>query len=349
MTGILTIGWSGTREARDTAGLVDKLSVLAAAVLLTASTAATVLEQSALPGEPSRAERDGAGTGPTTLPTKEIMVGAYGGAPYTYPSPVRIHKDGAEDFTIDPVHWHADPFHNPIYYGARVIRWFTGGKAGMMVDFIHSKAMADLDKEAAFSGQIDGKPLPARARIRDIVNKFEFSHGHNMLLFTGLLRLPSIGARLSPYVGAGAGVLLPHTEIGLAAPGHPRTYEYNFAGPAGQALFGLEVRLSRMSFFVEYKFTYGQYDAPLSQKDGKLARRRPVAAIPALAQRRAAGGRAHRHADRQPSGGERSRRALRGPPRDPVIIAQTCKAGRLSAQRSRTARREWRGSRPAPG
>jgi hypothetical protein len=188
--------------------------------------------------------------------------------PYTYPSAVRIGKPGADAFTIDPVHWYTDPFRSPIYYGARVAQWFTGGKAGMMVDFIHSKAMARLDEEAAFSGQIDGQALPPRARIRDIVKKLEFSHGHNMLLFTGLLRLPGIGPRLSPYVGAGAGVLLPHTEVALAAPGHPRTYEYNYAGPAGQALIGLEVRLARLSFFVEYKFTYGDYDAPLSQMEG---------------------------------------------------------------------------------
>jgi hypothetical protein len=268
MTGILTIAWDGAREDGGGARLLDKLSVLAAAILLSASTAMTVLEQSALPAEPGSAASGGKGAAPTTLPARETMVGAYGGAPYTYPSPVRIHKEGAEDFTIDPVHWFGDPFHNPIYYGARVAQWLTGGKAGLMLDFIHSKAMAELDKEAAFSGQIDGKPLPPRARISDIVKKLEFSHGHNMLLFTGLLRLPSIGARLSPYVGAGAGVLLPHTEVGLAAQGHPRTYEYNYAGPAGQALVGLEVRLSRLSFFVEYKFTYGRYDAPLSQMEG---------------------------------------------------------------------------------
>jgi hypothetical protein len=138
----------------------------------------------------------------------------------------------------------------------------------MMVDFIHSKAMARLDEEASFSGTVDGTPLPARARISDIAKRLEFSHGHNMLLLNGLVRLPGIGGRLSPYVGAGAGVLLPHTEVELTAPGHPRTYEYNYAGPAGQTLIGLEVRLSRLSFFVEYKFTYADYDAPLSQMNG---------------------------------------------------------------------------------
>jgi hypothetical protein len=268
MTAILTIGWGEARPRSHARRPFETLSVLAAAALLVASTAASVLEQSALDAEPDRAARDGADGAAATLPAKETMVGAYTGVPYTYPNSVRIGKQGADALTIDPVHWYTDPFHNPIYYGARVAQWFTGGKAGMMVDFIHSKAMARLDEEAAFSGQIDGQTLPPRARIRDIVNKMEFSHGHNMLLLNGLLRLPSIGARLSPYVGAGAGVLLPHTEVGLAAPGHPRTYEYNFAGPAGQALLGLEVRLSRLSFFVEYKFTYGDYDAPLSQMEG---------------------------------------------------------------------------------
>lgn len=269
MTGILTIGWSGAQPASGAKRTLNTASTLVAAALLIASTAATIMEQSAAPAEPSRTEGSSSGNSAATLPTKETVVGAYTGAPYTYPSTVRIGKEGSDtDVTVDPVEWYTDPFHNPIYYGARVARWFTGGRAGMMVDFIHSKALAELDKEASFSGQINGEPVPARARIRDVVKKMEFSHGHNMLLFNGLLRLPSIGTRLSPYVGAGAGVLLPHTELTLRDDDDPRTYEYNYAGPAAQAIAGLEVRLARMSFFIEYKFTYADYDAPLSQMDG---------------------------------------------------------------------------------
>ena len=61
---------------------------------------------------------------------------------------------------------------------------------------------------------------------------------------------------------------LPHTEVQLAEQGATRTYDYNYAGPAAQALFGIEVRLSRLSFFVEYKFTYADYESPLSQMNG---------------------------------------------------------------------------------
>ena len=273
MTGILAIAW-GAQDApslpgpRDGRRLVQLLSVAAAAAIITASTAMTVMEQSALDNDPASAKRSASDAGPTALAGPETLVGAFTGVPYTYPSKVKIGKEGSPTFfSVDPVNWYTDPFHNPIYYGARVARW--GTRTGVMVDFIHSKAIARLDEEADFSGTIDGQPVPARAPIKDVVKKMEFSHGHNMLLFNGLLRLPGLGAHLSPYVGAGAGVLLPHTELHLTnAPGHPRTYEYNYAGPAGQALAGIEIRLSRMSLFVEYKFTYGQYGAPLSQMDG---------------------------------------------------------------------------------
>jgi len=268
MTGILTIGWGDTQPSSRRRRTFETISTLAAAALLTVSTAATIMEQSALSNDDAASGSATSGAA-ATLPTKETMIGAYTGAPYHYPSTVHIGKDGGPtDLTIDPVEWYGDPFHNPIYYGARVARWFGSGKAGTMVDFIHSKAMAELDKEASFSGTVNGEALPPRARIRDVVAKMEFSHGHNMLLFTGLMRLPSLGARISPYVGAGAGVLLPHAEVTLKSDSTPRTYEYNYAGPAGQALAGIEIRLSRMSFFVEYKYTYGAYDAPLSQLNG---------------------------------------------------------------------------------
>lgn len=267
MTRLIALDWDQSRSTSPASASFDRLTSLAAIAVVLVSSVATVLEQSNFDEQAGKAQQTNAEKLAGVLPAKETMVGAYMGAPHTYPSAVRIEKDGAYDFTIDPVHWKAQPFKSPVYYGARFARWFTGGRTGMMVDFIHSKAIADLKKEAAFSGTLDGKPLPPRAKISEIVRKLEFSHGHNLLTLNGLLRLPNIGARVSPYVGAGAGVLLPHTEVRLTN-GDPRTYEYNYAGPAGQALIGLEFRLSRMSVFLEYKFTYAQYEAPLSQMNG---------------------------------------------------------------------------------
>ena len=155
-----------------------------------------------------------------------------------------------------------------------------------MIDFIHSKAIAPLEEETGFSGTLDGAAAAAaRAHRRRRSDKLEFSHGHNMLLFNGLVRLPGIGARVSPYAGAGVGASLPHTEVELTNGGHPRTYEYNYAGPATQALLGVEIRLARVSFFVEYKFTYAHYERATVRGRGQLASARHVAAGEALVRR----------------------------------------------------------------
>ncbi len=91
----------------------------------------------------------------------------------------------------------------------------------------------------------------------------EFSHGHNMVTLNGMARLGAFIPFVRPYVGAGAGVSLPHTEIGFRSE-NGRTYEYQFAGFVAQGLAGIEVPLGRASVFIEYKFSYAPYDVPLS-------------------------------------------------------------------------------------
>jgi hypothetical protein len=50
---------------------------------------------------------------------------------------------------------------------------------------------------------------------------------------------------------------------------HDRTYEYQYAGPAFQLLIGVEFRIPRLSYFLEYKWTATSYRAPLHHRDGK--------------------------------------------------------------------------------
>ncbi|MEL7047957.1 MAG: hypothetical protein AAFO75_03190, partial [Pseudomonadota bacterium] len=65
---------------------------------------------------------------PSDEPTREWIVGAYGGVPYTYPSSVTLSDGKANDFQIDGVEWRGEPFIDPIYYGIRIQRWFEGGR-----------------------------------------------------------------------------------------------------------------------------------------------------------------------------------------------------------------------------
>lgn len=196
---------------------------------------------------------------------RETMLGFYSGLPHTLARDVSVTKTGVHDFTMKDVQWEGKPFVNPIYYGVRTTRWLTA-RSGAMLDFTHSKAISKRDVPYNFEGTLKGEPAPTTGTVDEHFGKLEASHGHNMLTLNGLLRLPGF-ARFWPYVGMGAGVSLPHMEVNLK--GEPRTYEYQYAGPVGQALAGIEIRLPRVSVFFEYKFSLAPYEVPLSGNNSK--------------------------------------------------------------------------------
>ena len=200
------------------------------------------------------------------VPGRETVFGAYLGAPYHYPSDFHLLKSGQTDLTIKDVEWYTHPFENPLYYGARIQRWLSGGRFATMIDFTHSKAYAPMKQERAFEGTINGKPAPKSGKPEDFFDKLEWTHGHNMLTLNGLMRFADFG-RVAPYAGIGAGISLPHSEIHLLSD-PARTYEYQYTGPVGQALFGIEFRLKTGSVFIEYKFTSADYWGPLTFRDG---------------------------------------------------------------------------------
>lgn len=232
---------------------------------------AMIVGQILMSADPADAGRNAQEPAQSTYapPTSEFMVAGYGGAPFTYPSDVSIKKEGLHDFTAKKVPWDGEPFYNPIYYGVRIVRWFEGGRTGAMLDFTHSKTLARLQDSVDFQGTINSAPAPARAKLEEVFRRLEASHGHNMLTLNGLMRLPDLGFRLHPYVGLGAGISLPHSEVQMMKdPG--RTYEYQYTGPVAQALIGIEFRIPRMSYFLEYKFTFARYTMPLTHTDGSI-------------------------------------------------------------------------------
>ncbi len=262
-------GWhSGGRRPRP--DVVEAWGcLLAIGALIAATLAGTLAQSPAGTATPSASSSQSSDVSTATPPVKEWMIAGYGGAPYTYNSDVTVKKSGTHDFTAHDVGWDGEPFIDPIYYGVRIVRWSEGGQTGAMLDFTHSKTLSRLDEQVKFSGTIDGAPAPETAKLRDIFRRLEASHGHNMLTLNGLLRLPALGPRLIPYVGLGAGISLPHSEVQMQNdPG--RTYEYQYTGPAVQAIIGLEFRVPRMSYFLEYKFTLANYEMPLTHQDGTI-------------------------------------------------------------------------------
>lgn len=266
-SGAMQLVWGSQGAARPT---VRDRALLLAGMLALGVTAATIAGIDVLPMSDvpdARASADAAptgGTGRFSLAAAEWQAGGYGGVSYTHPSVVEFKNPGRTDLRVEGFGWIGRPFKSPIYYGLRTIAWQPSSPFGAMLDFTHAKAIANAEDTATFTGTRDGKPMPKQAKIGDTFRHLEFSHGHNIVTLNAMARLGML-QRIRPYAGAGAGITLPHTEIGFKDD-NARTYTYQWAGFAGQALAGIEIPLGRVSVFVEYKFTYAPYRVPLSHE-----------------------------------------------------------------------------------
>lgn len=254
--------------------MLDKMAAVGAIVMLSA----TVLSSSAT------GDREEGSAGNVALPpiasswpnTNETVASAYLSAPYYYRSDLHLKRPNGTDLTLKKMGWDGDAFYFPIDGGARVIRW--AGSVGMMIDFMHNKAISRLGKGAhgrkikngivedvETTGTLNGKPAPSPLHLTDLLERLEFTHGHNVLLLSGLVRLPPLTPKIRPYLGVGFGVAVPHVETWFVGePPEKRTNEYQYAGPAFQILAGLELRIGRGSYYMEYKFVWSAIEAALT-------------------------------------------------------------------------------------
>ncbi|MCW4115944.1 porin family protein [Aurantimonas sp. MSK8Z-1] len=173
----------------------------------------------------------------------EYTISAYGGYNFTFDSNVDV--DNGPSSYSKTISWDGDSFGDPPYWGVRGTYWLSGwGKPnwGIAIDYSHAKVIAD--------------PKPAG------VTTFEFTDGLNLVTANALYRW-NPDAALTPYVGLGLGLSVPHVEYQEA--GGPRTFEYQVAGPAVQALAGVDYAFNQyFSVFGEYKLTYTHNDVDLS-------------------------------------------------------------------------------------
>jgi lipid A oxidase len=184
----------------------------------------------------------------------ETQISIFGGANWNFDADTKIKSQnlavpGSETRSLG---WDGDSFEMPPYWGLRGTYWLNKGPGwGIALDYAHTKAVADLN----FKTDPDFTHL-------------EFTDGNNLLMVDLLYRFsPVMNGTLVPYVGAGAGVTIPHVEVTFAHDnvGDPRTFEYQCCGPAAQILAGLEYKLNdSWSLFTEARLSYSHIDADLA-------------------------------------------------------------------------------------
>jgi lipid A oxidase len=175
------------------------------------------------------------------LPARsEVELSFYGGAQSTRPSTIRSATLGD-----DRVSWEARPFEVPKYYGLRA-QWWSDRHLGFGVDFSHSKAYADDPTKYGYE-------------------TLNFSHGLNVLTANIWYRFDSRG-KITPYVGAGLGVAIPHVEVQPIGLGSTATYQV--AGPAVTVVVGASMPIAgRWSLFTEYKGSFSRLKTKLDTGD----------------------------------------------------------------------------------
>lgn len=175
----------------------------------------------------------------------EVTLSFYTGFQEAAHSRVR-GNDGTSDFSFLST-WEGRSFEMPPYWGARAI-WWRNENWGFGGEFTHTKVYAS-DGTLADNG----------------LDTLEFSDGLNIVTANVMYRWPDrfMGGRLTPYVGGGLGVAVPHVEVTFSG-SSDETFEYQMTGPAARVLFGASYEINdRWALFGEYQTTYSQNEADL--------------------------------------------------------------------------------------
>lgn len=180
-----------------------------------------------------------------TFVSAEVELSFYGGLQSAPASDISIRGDGVvpdQDFSQD---WEGRSFEAPPYYGLRATRW-QSPSFGLGIDFAHNKVYpTDGDLPAGFS-------------------VLEFTDGLNTLTVNAYRRWNNAFGGVSPYVGGGVGLSLPHVEVTYTDGAESETFGYQLTGPAATWIAGASMPISEnWSVFGEYKGTFSSNTADL--------------------------------------------------------------------------------------
>lgn len=174
-----------------------------------------------------------------TFATAEVELSFYGGVQSAPASDITIRDPeiGLDDFSQD---WEGRSFEAPPYYGIRATSWQTP-TFGFGLDFAHNKVYP--------------KSLPSGYEV------LEFTDGLNTLTINAYRRWNQAIGDVTPYVGGGIGIALPHVEV---TNGDSETFGYQLTGPAATWIAGASMPINNQwSVFGEYKGTFSSNTADL--------------------------------------------------------------------------------------
>lgn len=185
--------------------------------------------------------------------------GAFIGNAVTQASSIHLVQTRTQtDVVLAPVHYDAESFAAPVYYGYRAGFFPGSGWLGVEGEFIHLKVIADTQRTTSVDGLLNGRAVSDARPLDDVIQRFAISHGVNLVLANVVARYRGHTARpsasrwmLTGRFGIGASV--PHPESTIAGVSRE---QYEWGALSLQGAGGAEFRLTkRLHVMGEYKFT----------------------------------------------------------------------------------------------
>ena len=190
----------------------------------------------------------------------------YSGSSYTLNSDIHVQQPSiGTDATFHDVSWDTKPFKAPPYYGVRLNHFFERWPNwGVGLDFTHDKVYAQTDQVVPVSGTINGVPVNESAPMNKYVQKFQITHGVNIIAldvfyrWTGNFASDSFpNGRLQPYFGGGPTYYILHPENTINNTDNHEIYKES--GFGYQVMGGVQYWFTRhVGLFAETKFNSGR-------------------------------------------------------------------------------------------
>lgn len=166
-----------------------------------------------------------------------LEISLYGGVQSAAPSRIDSPASGRQR-----VDWEGRSGNFPLYYGLRAT-WWQNDRWGWGVEMNHAKVYADTPEDYGH-------------------DRLEFTDGLNFVTANVFRRWQQPGQRITPYVGAGIGVAIPHVDVQPIGGEH--TFGFQVTGPVVQLVAGASYALDdSWSVFGEYKGTWSRHKADL--------------------------------------------------------------------------------------
>lgn len=159
------------------------------------------------------------------------------------------------------IDWQGLSFSRPLYYGMRASLW--EGDRGIAIEATHNKVYSSASDR------------------RGVFRHLEFSDGHNIITANAMQRWPDAlghprrgaSTRVTPYIGAGIGVAVPHVDI-IIEGAKAESFGYRLAGPAMRSLLGAKFEIDDgLAFIAEYQTSWSHNKVSIDPDPGEEAGR----------------------------------------------------------------------------